>query len=48
MFNFIVDDREEAPGHLKAGGAEISGEIEKFEYGLFGWFVDPDGNKVEL
>jgi predicted enzyme related to lactoylglutathione lyase len=48
MFNLIVDDLEETPGQLKAGGAEIIGEIEKFEYGLFGWFVDPNRNKVEL
>jgi hypothetical protein len=26
----------------------VVGEIEKSEYGDFGWFVDPDGNKVEL
>jgi predicted enzyme related to lactoylglutathione lyase len=24
------------------------GEIEEMEYGRFGWFIDPEGNKVEL
>ena len=33
---------------LKEGGAEVMGEIEKMEYGSFGWFMDPEGNKVEL
>jgi predicted enzyme related to lactoylglutathione lyase len=48
MFNLIVDDLEEALKQVKAGGAEVVGNIEKLEYGLFGWFIDPDGNKVEL
>ena len=48
MFNLIVDDLEEALTQVKAGGAGIVENIEKMEYGSFGWFVDPDGNKVEL
>lgn len=48
MFNLIVDNLEEALKQVKEGGAEIVGEIEKMEYGSFGWFMDPDGNKVEL
>jgi predicted enzyme related to lactoylglutathione lyase len=48
MFNLIVDNLEEALEQVKSGGAQIIGEIEKLKYGLFGWFGDPDGNKVEL
>jgi predicted enzyme related to lactoylglutathione lyase len=48
MFNLIVDDVEEAIKQVKEGGAEIVGEVQKFDYGSFGWFMDPDGNKVEL
>lgn len=48
MFNLIVDDVEEAIKQVKEGGAEIVGEIQKADYGSFGWFMDPDGNKVEL
>jgi predicted enzyme related to lactoylglutathione lyase len=48
MFNLIVDNVEEAIQQVKSGGAEVVGEIQKFDYGSFGWFVDPDGNKVEL
>ncbi len=48
MFNLIVDDLEEALKQVKDGGAEVIGKIEKLEYGLFGWFIDPDENKVEL
>ena len=48
MFNLIVDNVEEALKQVKEGGAEVVGEIAKMEYGSFGWFIDPDGNKVEL
>lgn len=48
MFNLIVDDLSGALGQVKAGGAEIIGEIEEYEFGKFGRFIDPDGNKVEL
>jgi predicted enzyme related to lactoylglutathione lyase len=48
MFNLIVDNLEEALKQVQEGGAEVIGNIEKLEYGAFGWFVDPDGNKVEL
>ena len=48
MFNLMVDNLEEALKQVKEGGAEVIGEIEKMEYGSFGWFMDPDGNKVEL
>jgi predicted enzyme related to lactoylglutathione lyase len=23
-------------------------KIEEYEFGRFGWFIDPEGNKVEL
>ncbi len=48
MFNFVVDNLEDALSQVKAGGAQVVGEVEKSEYGQFGWFMDPDGNKVEL
>jgi predicted enzyme related to lactoylglutathione lyase len=48
MFNLVVDDLSEALAQVREGGAQIVGEIEVCEYGKFGWFMDPDGNKVEL
>ena len=48
MFNLIVDDIVNAVQQVQEGGAQIVGKIENFEYGSFGWFIDPDGNKVEL
>lgn len=48
LFNFVVDNLDHALGQVKAGGAQQVGEIEKNDYGQFGWFMDPDDNKVEL
>ena len=48
MFNLVVDDLDEVLKQVQDGGAELSGEVQEFEYGRFGWFIDPDGNKVEL
>lgn len=48
MFNLVVDDLEAILNQAAAGGATIVPQREDTEFGLFGWFIDPDGNKVEL
>jgi predicted enzyme related to lactoylglutathione lyase len=48
MVNFLVDDLDGMLEQLKAAGAEVVGEVQEYEYGRFGWVLDPDGNKIEL
>jgi len=48
MMNFRVDDLEGLLKTLKEEGVNIVGEIEKYDYGKFGWIIDPEGNKIEL
>lgn len=48
MINLVVDDVDDVLARAKAAGASIVGDIEDYEYGRFGWFIDPDGNKIEL
>ena len=48
MFNLVVDDLEGALAQVRQGGAEVMPETQDEEYGRFGWFIDPEGNKVEL
>ncbi len=48
MFNLVVDDLDGALQQVAKGGAELVGEVEAYDFGSFGWFIDPDGNKVEL
>ena len=48
MFNLVVDDLDGALQQVSEAGAEIVGKIEEYDFGRFGWFIDPDGNKVEF
>ena len=48
MMNFRVNDLEGLLNVLKKEGVTIVGEIEKYDYGNFGWILDPEGNKIEL
>ncbi len=48
MLNLVVDNLDEALAQVREGGAEVVGEIQEYDYGRFGWFLDPERNKVEL
>jgi catechol 2,3-dioxygenase-like lactoylglutathione lyase family enzyme len=48
MLNFRVDNLDEILASLKAQGVQVIDKVEEYEYGRFGWILDPDGNKVEL
>ncbi len=48
MMNFRVENLTELLKTLKEEGVTIVGEVEEYEYGKFGWIVDPEGNKIEL
>lgn len=48
MMNFRVDNLEALLKILKEEGVTIVGEMETYDYGRFGWILDPDGNKIEL
>lgn len=48
MINFRVDDLQSMIERLKSAGMEVVGEIEEYDYGKFGWVMDPEGNKIEL
>jgi len=48
MLNLVVDDLDAALANVAEGGCEVIPETEDHDYGRFGWFVDPDGNRVEL
>ncbi len=48
MMNFRVADLATLLAVLKKEGVTVVGEIQEFEYGKFGYILDPDGNKLEL
>ena len=48
MFNYRVENLVELLKVLKEEGVTIVGDIEEYNYGKFGWILDPEGNKIEL
>lgn len=48
MINLIVDDVEACLANVRLAGANVMPDIETSEFGVFGWFIDPAGNKIEL
>ncbi|HHL31782.1 MAG TPA: VOC family protein [Oceanospirillales bacterium] len=48
MLNLIVEDVPQALKQVQAGGAQLVGDVLDEDYGVFGWFIDPQGFKVEL
>ncbi|EDM81321.1 hypothetical protein PPSIR1_40595 [Plesiocystis pacifica SIR-1] len=48
MINFRVRDLDAMLAQVAAAGATVMEKRERSEFGAFGWFLDPEGNKVEL
>ena len=48
MMNFRVENLHELLAILKEEGVTVVGEVEEYDYGKFGWILDPEGNKIEL
>jgi predicted enzyme related to lactoylglutathione lyase len=48
MLNFQVDYLNAVLDGLIAAGVSVDAKRETHEYGKFGWFSDPEGNRVEL
>ena len=48
MFNYRVENLKALLAKLKKENVTVIGEIEEYDYGKFGWILDPDGNKIEL
>lgn len=48
MVNYRVENLEKLLEVLEEEGVEVVGEMQEFEYGKFGWIMDPNGVKIEL
>lgn len=48
MQNFRVHDLDGLLAKLRTEGVTIISEPEAYDYGKFGWILDPEGNKIEL
>ncbi len=48
MVNFRVADLDALLEQLREEGVEVDDKVEEYEYGRFGWIMDPEGNRIEL
>jgi predicted enzyme related to lactoylglutathione lyase len=48
MFNFRVRNLAAMLAQLRAAGARVDERVEEYDYGNFGWVMDPEGNRIEL
>jgi predicted enzyme related to lactoylglutathione lyase len=48
MINFRVKDLDGVLAQLKREGVKVDDKTEEYEYGKFGWIIDPEGNRIEL
>jgi predicted enzyme related to lactoylglutathione lyase len=48
MINFVVDDLDAILSKLREKGIEVDDHIEEHSVGRFGWFIDLEGNRMEL
>ncbi len=48
MFNYRVENLVELLDQLKKEGVEVIDKVEEYDYGKFGWIMDPEGRKIEL
>lgn len=48
MVNYRVADLDTMLEQLRAAGAAVEDRVEDYDYGRFGWAVDPEGNRFEL
>jgi predicted enzyme related to lactoylglutathione lyase len=48
MFNFRVADLETLLEQLRKEGVQVDDRVEEYEFGRFGWIMDPEGHRIEL
>ncbi len=48
MINLMVDDLDGVLARCAEAGIKEVDERQTYDYGHFGWIMDPDGRKVEL
>lgn len=48
MINYRVADLHGLLKLLREEGCQVLDQVEQSDFGIFGWVMDPEGNKVEL
>jgi predicted enzyme related to lactoylglutathione lyase len=48
MINYRVANLDAMLTQLRSAGVDVDDRVEEYEYGRFGWIIDPEGNRIEL
>ena len=48
MVNYRVRDLDKMLAQLRAAGCAVDEKVDEYDYGKFGWVMDPEGNRIEL
>lgn len=48
MINYRVENLAGLLEQLRSEGVKVDERVEEYEYGRFGWVMDPEGNRIEL
>ncbi len=48
MVNYVVEDLHAVLAVLRSEGCDVDSKVEESEFGIFGWVMDPEGNRIEL
>jgi predicted enzyme related to lactoylglutathione lyase len=48
MLNYRVENLDALLDVLAAEGVQVDPKREEYDYGKFGWIMDPEGNRIEL
>jgi len=48
MINYRVENLAELLEQLRSEGVTVDEKMGDYDYGRFGWIMDPEGNRIEL
>jgi len=48
MINFRVSNLRETLDQLREEGVRVDDNVVEYDFGKFGWIMDPEGNRIEL
>jgi predicted enzyme related to lactoylglutathione lyase len=48
MINYRVENLDALLAQLRKEGVTVEERVEFYDYGRFGWIMDPEGNRIEL
>lgn len=48
MINYRVENLAALLEQLRAEGVTVDERMDEYDYGKFGWVMDPEGNRIEL